>query len=117
MYNRHEGDDLLSEDQRLKYRWQWCRVASGIGAEELKKWTHFQMSECEIGDWTLTATSWGGENVTYEASIIYREKVVSSDGFKTRIEAQIAAEKLVRLWTAKQYNFFRCLNDKQKGSK
>ena len=108
MYHRHEGDDLLSEDVRLKYQWQWCRVASQISASEIKKWTHFQTSECEIGDWRLSATSWGSyDNITYEASINYGEKIVSLEGFKTRIEAQIAAEKLVKSWTAEQFNFFK----------
>ncbi len=103
-YHRHPGDDLLSMDARLKYKWKWCRVASGISREEIKKWTHFQSSYCQIGAWTLEAIQWGGaDNVRYEAAIRYGETIASREGFKTRIEAQIAAEKLLSEWIEKQY--------------
>ncbi len=107
MYTRHKGDDLLSKDNRLKYKWKWCRVASQIDEEDIKKWTYFQISHCRLNDWELEATQWGSgynEPVYYSASIYYIGlKISSIEGFKTRIEAQIGAEKLLHKWIKTEY--------------
>jgi len=108
MYERHKGDDLLSKDRRLKYSWQWSRVAARIPKEEIRKWTHFQVSEAYVGDWEINATQWGAEPVYYTASIRYRSNYIKSvgkdreTGFITRIDAQIAAEKLLVDWIQEQ---------------
>ncbi len=110
MYERKYGDDLLRKDKRLKYKWKWSRVASQITEEEIKKWTHFQVSECERGNWTLEAVQWGSELPYYEAVIRYGSSRMAAiggsreTGFKTRIEAQIAAEKLLNDWITEQCN-------------
>ncbi len=109
MYERHEGDDLLSKDKRLQYKWKWSRVAFEIPQREIDKWTHFQVSCCRIGGWICEAIQWGHEPVYYEASISYVGSSIVSrgsnreTGYKTRIEAQIAAEKLLIEWVTKQY--------------
>ncbi|MFH2031479.1 MAG: hypothetical protein ABIJ40_12835 [Bacteroidota bacterium] len=116
MYKRHDGDDLFSEDKRLKYKWTWCRVASQIDEKEIKKWTHFQVSECIIERWRLKAIQWGGDFIRYEAEITYGGEHITSIGddkknvFKTRIEAQIAAEKLLKCWIKEEYK--RIINKK-----
>ena len=108
-YDRHVGDDLLSKDRRLEYHWKWSRVAARVSPEEIKNMTHFQCSFAKTGSWEIEATQWGDEPVYYEASIHYRGepiKSISTDrntGFKTRIEAQIAAEKLLKDWIKEQY--------------
>ncbi len=95
MYTRHGGDDLLSKDKRLKYNWKWSRSASMISDEEIKKWTHFQVSHSVVGDWELEAIQWGSENIIYEAVVKHIDNyIITQGGFKTRIEAQIGAEKL-----------------------
>ena len=107
-YARAFGDDLLSKDKRLKYKWVWTRVASRISEEEeIKKWTHFQCSESKIGDWELEANqvpeNWNGSIVSYEARIHYNgNDIASQEGFKTRLEAQIGAEKLLKDWLTKE---------------
>ena len=96
-YKRHEGDDLLSLDPRLKYKWRWSRIAAQIPEEELKKWTHFQCSICHIGKWTLESTQWGADEISYEATISYKDNQLAREkGFNSRIEAQIGAEKLAK---------------------
>jgi len=96
-YERHKGDDLLSLDPRLKYKWQWSRMATQVPEEELKKWTHFQCSICYIGEWRLGSTQWGGDEISYEATVSYKgNRLASEDGFNSRIEAQIGAEKLAK---------------------
>lgn len=99
-YTRQKGDDLLSKDKRLRYKWEWSRIASGIDEEELKKWTHFQCSQCKVGNWHLRAIQWGhGEDVSYEAEISYNNSdIISQREFKTRLEAEIGAEKLLYGW-------------------
>ena len=109
MYERHEGDDLLSKDPRLKYKWRWSRIAALIPKEELKTWTHFQCSIAYIGEWKLEATQWGVKPVYYEVSIYYNGEHIASMGeereieIKTRLEAQIMVEKLLHDWIQEQY--------------
>ena len=110
MYHRECGDELSSNDKRLKYKWEWCRVASQVSKEEIKKWTHFQTSKCNFNGWELQAILWGsGEGVRYESTIYYRgEHILSSreneeEFFKTRLEAQIDAEKLLKNWITTEY--------------
>lgn len=111
MYERHEGDNLLSNDPRLKCKWKWSRVASRCTEEELRKWTHFQVSFAEIGDWTLETIQWGAEPVYYESSVEYGGDRITSvghnrkTGTQTRIEAQIRAERLLMEWITKEYKF------------
>ena len=108
-YERHKGDGLLSKDKRLKYHWRWSRVASRLSPKEIKAMTHFQCSFAKIGNWEIEATQWHGEPVYYEASIRYGCHWIKSiggnedTGFKTRIEAQIAAEKLLKDWIKEQH--------------
>lgn len=104
-YERHKGDDLLSNDSRLKYKWKWSRLATHIPAEIRKKWTHFQSSFCRIGSWELEAIQWPiNGDVDYEARIAYgcNNNIADKRHFKTRIEAQIGAEKLLLSWLNKQ---------------
>ena len=107
MYHREHGDDILKKDERLKHHWVWSRIASGYTKEQLKKWTHFQVSGSRVYDWTLSAIQWGsGEKVRYEARIEYiGNHIACSRGgdYKTRIEAQIAAEKLLYDWIKSEY--------------
>ena len=104
-YDREFGDDLCSNDKRLKYKWKWQRVASQISENELKKWTHFQCSRARVNEeWDLIAIQWSsGEDVTYEANIGYiGEDIADIEGFKTRLDAQIGAEKLLKNWIKNQ---------------
>jgi len=103
-YHREPGDDLNTKDTRLEYRWKWSRVASRVPEEEIKKWTHFQCSKATVGSWTLWSTQWNsGSDVNYEASIRYRDEHIARLGdFKTRLDAQIAAEKLLVDWINEQ---------------
>ena len=108
MYERKNGDDLLSEDTRLQYKWEWSRSASRYNSKQLEKWTHFQCSESKsVSKWRLGAIQWGNsDNVRYEARIEYiGDHIASSRGndFKTRIEAQIGAEKMLRDWITTEY--------------
>ena len=72
---------------------------------EIRKWTHFQVSCCKIEEWGLEAVQWfTGDVVNYEANIIFAgDTIASKRGFKTRLDAQIGAEKLLRDWINKQY--------------
>ena len=93
-------DHLQSKDPRLKYRWRWIRIAAQIPEEEIKKWRHFQCSCASLGDWQMKAIQWLN---SYEAEIQYSdERIAAQKGFKTRIDAQIGAEKLLRVWIRKQ---------------
>lgn len=109
-YERHKGDDLLSKDRRLKYKWRWCRNAAQFSKEETKKWTHFQTSHCRISNWILEAVQWGSEPVYYEAIITYNGDPIASVGhgeeigFKTRIGAQIGAEELLEAWIKEEHS-------------
>ena len=111
MYKRHKGDDLLKEDLRLKYKWDWSRIASGYTKKQLDSWTHFQSSEAKIKGWTLEVSQRGGDDKYYSAQIEYIGEHIASDGrgfedtkYKTRVEAQIAAERLLIVWITSQYN-------------
>jgi hypothetical protein len=106
LYERKHGDDLLSDDPRLRYKWEWSRVASQIPAEELKKWTHFQCSQAVIGDWTLETTQWSDDDtVSYEATVTVNGNcIVSKEGFPTRIAAALGAEKLLKDWIQSEWN-------------
>lgn len=104
-YKRQSGDDILADDPRLQGRWEWCRVASGYNFAQLKDWTHFQTSECEVDKWTLEAVQWHGY---YEARISYVGNHISSDkdregSITTRIDAQVRAEKLLTEWITKEH--------------
>ncbi len=104
-YKRQPGDDLKSKDPRLRYRWKWIRIASGISEEKRKKWTHFQGSDCEPGGgWSLEALQWGGSEIRYSAAILYGgDTVVSLDQFETRLDAQLGAEALLEDWIRTEY--------------
>ena len=105
MYTRQPGDDLCSKSERLKLKWKWLRVAARIGEEELKKWTHFQCSIAEVGEWILEATQLSmGSAVEYEASVLYGTDEIMEDKarYKTRLNAQVAAEKLLVTWLVLQ---------------
>lgn len=111
MYERHKGDNILSEDPRLKHKWEWSRVASGVPEEELVNWTHFQVSESHFGYWTMSAIQWGEDPVYYEATIEYRGDRMtlgSAEEIKaeTRIEAQIKAEKMLVDWITEAKELF-----------
>ena len=112
MYKRYEGDDLSSEDSRLKYEWKWSRGGSGISNKELEKWTHFQISYTEIDGWELEAIQWSrgydnineSQTVCYEAVINFNHnKIASINEFPTRISAEIEAEKLLHDWIEQQH--------------
>lgn len=110
MYERHDGDDILSEDPRLKYKWEWCRIASGYNLKELENWTHFQSSEAEVGNgWKLEVSQWGGEVVYYRYQIEYVGSHMASNygdkSISTRIEAQIKCEELLVMWITGEYDF------------
>jgi hypothetical protein len=116
-FPRHYGDDLLSTDKCLKFKWHWCRVASQFSNEEVKNWTHFQVSNCMPDKlWKLEAVLWhSGDGVIYEARINYgNNQIASKEGFKTRIDAQICAEKLLKDWILVEYKKW-C--GKRRGSK
>lgn len=109
MYERHLGDDLCKDDPRLKYEWDWSRIASGYNTNQLKKWTHFQTSECEVGKWTLEAIQWGADHVYYTAEIQYIGHTICSVGrneedILTRVDAQVRAEQLLIDWITEEYN-------------
>jgi hypothetical protein len=107
MYPRRFGDDLEENDSRLKYKWKWSRIASGYKPKQLEKWTHFSCSECEIGNWTLSVYQHGDpDNIYYGPSVSYlNDTIVQSFDYsiKTRLEAQIKAEKMLVEWISKQY--------------
>jgi len=109
MYKRSKGDDLLSKDPRLKGEWKWNRSASRRSKEDIKDWTHFQVSKCKIGHWRLKAIQWGYPEIYYESVIYYGNNLITSigenreTGTKTRIEAQIKAEKLMLEWITEEY--------------
>jgi len=93
-------NDLQSKDSRLNRKWKWSRTAVGYAEEETKKWKHFQCSHARLGDWEMEAIQWSDY---YEARINYVGNViVHQDGFKTRIDAQIGAEKLLKTWIKQQ---------------
>lgn len=112
MYKRHEGDDLLSDDPRLKFKWEWNRGAHGITEEELADWTHFQVSRCIMGDWEISAVQWGADTTYYEPMVEYQgpDRTIFLAGsedtllgeedttIETRIEAQIKAEEMLIDW-------------------
>lgn len=106
-YPRNYGDDLLSTDKRLRFKWRWSRSASQFSREELKKWTHFQVSECILPDnlWKLEAVLWhSGGSVVYEARVNYgSNRIASKEKFKTRLDAQIGAEKLFEDWVTCEF--------------
>jgi hypothetical protein len=105
-YERHKGDDLLSNDHRLKYKWRWVRSASEISEKDLKKWTHFQCSSCNVGNWELEAIQWGScDDISYEATFRWGQgdTIKRKEGFCTRIEAQIGAEKMLDDWIREQH--------------
>lgn len=113
MYTRQPGDDLCKKDSRLKYNWEWSRIASMYTLEQTKDWTHFQVSKCEMGKWTLEATQWGsGDNVYYTAKVNYKHREVIRDGgdsekIKTRLDAQIVAENLLTTWIKEEYKVIK----------
>ena len=104
MYTREKGDNLCSKDKRLKCHWKWARIASGYTDIEIKKWTHFQCSLACIDNWTLEVTQWGGgDSVRYKETINYaKSRVISGKYYKTRLDAQIGAERLLLDWLCKQ---------------
>jgi hypothetical protein len=108
-YPRYPGDDLKSKDPRLKRKWEWCRSASQISDEDLKKWTHFQTSQCVEDMFVLEAVQWknhkdGVEYAEYEAIVSWDGTILAAEHeIGTRIEAQIAAERLVKEWFEEQY--------------
>lgn len=104
MYNRQFGDNLCKNNKKLKLTWEWSRVASGYSTKELRSWTHFQCSKSSLDDWVLESIQWGSDEwVNYEARIQYMSNLIaSSEGHKTRLEAQIAAEKLLLEWVNQQ---------------
>ncbi len=113
-HERHKGDDLLSDDPRLKFKWSWSKFANtGATKEDIAHWTHFQVSESIIGDWKMKVIQRGvdviyyesmigyaGENGEFGFNLDYEELNMSGEdlGFKTRIEAQIRAEKMLVAW-------------------
>ncbi len=114
-YPRAYGDDLCKDDPRLKYGWDWHRVASGYKRNELNCWAHFQCSSARIGGWETVAIQWGKkpDAVYYEARIEYGGDHIAfigseeKTGFKTRLKAQIAAEALLVSWIEKQLELIR----------
>ncbi len=107
-YKRQPGDDLLSNDPRLKYFWRWIRGGSGISRETLKTWTHFQISFCEIEDWRLESVQWSrGHELGswYQSCVSYGgESIVrSEERHETRLDAQIGAEALLEKWIRTEY--------------
>lgn len=111
MYERHKGDDLLSDDPRLKRKWQWRRIASGYTLKQLKKWTHFQCSESRFNGWELSVCQWGSSPKYYSSEVRYNSEHIISTWdncdkcVATRIEAQIIVEKMLVDWVTEQYNF------------
>lgn len=111
MYERHDGDDLLPDDPRLKCKWEWSRIASLISNEEIETWTHFQVSKAYIKNFKLSVIQWGNKPVYYEAAVGYGSFELFSTGsdretgIKTRIEAQIKAEEMLMDWIAKEYKY------------
>jgi len=94
------NDDLHSSDPRLKYKWKWARIAAQIPDDKIKRMRHFQCSYSRLGDWTLEAVQWSGE---YEAQIRFMDNdIAEKAGFKTRLAAQIGAEKLLKTWIKEQ---------------
>ena len=102
-YKRQYGDDLLKDDHRLKLDWNWCRTASGISKAVKDTWTHFQCSEAEISDFVLEAIQWNGG---YESRICWQSSTIIStfeaEYSKTRLKAQIKAEKMLFDWLEEQ---------------
>ena len=108
MTEREFGDDLCAEDPRLKLKWEWNRVASQCSEEEIKQMTHFQTSNAKYKDWELCVVQWTDRSketeVSYEVQIKYEgNRIASVEGFGTRLEAQIGAEKLLVDWIMQQY--------------
>jgi len=98
-------DDLQSKNSRLKYKWRWSRIAAQIPEDEIKKWRHFQCSYSRVDNWQMEAIQWPGY---YEAQINYiGNRIAEQNGFKTRIAAQIGAEKLLKTWIRKQVQTIR----------
>jgi len=110
-YKRQPGDDLKSKDPRLRYRWRWHRGGSAISTEDLKKWTHFQVSGCEVGDyWRLAAVQWskgkeGDSGVWYESNVSwgFESIVKSEERHETRLDAQLGAEALLEKFIRTEY--------------
>lgn len=107
MYRRVDGDDLLADNERLKYRWKWKRCASGYTPSQLKHWTHFQCSWCYIGKWTLSVSLMPERDNTppsYHAEIMFiSHSICGQNNFSSRLDAQIGAEELLEWWIRKQY--------------
>ncbi len=109
MYERHKGDGLLAHDPQLGHKWEWSRIASGYSPKGLEEWTHFQVSKAKVGKWILEAVQWGSDPVYYSSRIEYSGQLIASlghdreTGAKTRIEAQIKAEKLLVDWITGEY--------------
>ena len=107
-YHREFGDDLFNKDQRLKYYWAWSRSASCFTTKQLKNWTHFQVSFCDVGDWMLKVVQHPEvKGVSYAAVIKYKGNIIVwKKEFKTRLDAQIGAEKLLVEWVREQYKVY-----------
>ena len=117
MYTRHKGDDLCSKSERLFLKWRWRRVAARIGEEELKKWTHFQTSMAEVGEWAVMVSQWSKSDsvsVEYGLTIFYGTNEIIEDVFRyeTRLDAQVAVEKLLIAWLVSQTDL---IGDAMKG--
>ena len=93
-------DDLSSKDLRLKYGWRWIRDGAQLTDNQIKKMRHFQVSCAHLSDWQMEAVEWSRD---YEARINYAgEPIARQNGFKSRIDAQIGAEKLLKNWIREQ---------------
>jgi len=111
-YKRQFGDDLCAGDKRLKYKWEWCRSGSGIPLSLIAKWTHFQCAAAAVNKhWELESIQWHSDSgVYYEGTVHYIGEEIASTGrgdeegkYKTRLDAQIAAEKLLVTWIKEQH--------------
>ena len=82
-YPRAYGDDLYKDDPKLKYNWEWCRIASG--------WTYFQASEARLNGWTMEAVQWGHspDRVRYESRISYGSHTMTPEQKIDKLSAQI----------------------------
>lgn len=95
-----EEDKMFKTHKDLKFKWQWSR-----GGKPSTKRSQVCFSELydrkENRLWKLKAVYWYDQ---FEAVVEYGgNHLVSKEGFKTRMEAQIGAEKLLFGWLTDEY--------------
>lgn len=125
--SEHDGkgaDRMGTRKDGLRFRWQWIRVcmrswAHGDKRNESQKREPCQTCEAETrqirvadgGNFELNAIAWAndprGESYCYEAQVEWVGNHLLSGGrFKTRLEAQVKAEGMLKEYLTKSLELF-----------